>query len=42
MLSPMELKGVNCMSKMKIKNTSNFNITIVLNNVRYRRDLNPG
>ena len=42
MPSPMELKGVNCMSKMKIKNTSNFNITIVLNNVRYRRDLNPG
>lgn len=30
------------MSKMKIKNVSNFAISIILNNVRYRRDLNPG
>ena len=30
------------MSKMRIKNTSNFVVSIILNNVRYRRDLNPG
>lgn len=30
------------MSKMKIKNVSNFVVSIILNNVRYRRDLNPG
>lgn len=30
------------MSKVRIKNTSNFVISIILNNVRYRRDLNPG
>lgn len=30
------------MNKMKIKNVSNFNISVILNNVRYRRDLNPG
>ena len=30
------------MSKMKIKNVSNFAVSIILNNVRYRRDLNPG
>ena len=30
------------MSKMIIKNVSNFAISIILNNVRYRRDLNPG
>lgn len=30
------------MSKVKIKNTSNYRISIILDNVRYRRDLNPG
>lgn len=30
------------MSKMRIKNTSTFVVSIILNNVRYRRDLNPG
>lgn len=30
------------MNKVKIKNTSNFIITLILNNVRYRRDLQPG
>ena len=29
------------MSKIKIKNTSNYQLTIILPNVRYRRDLNP-
>lgn len=30
------------MNKVKIKNTSNYRISIILENVRYRRDLNPG
>lgn len=30
------------MSKVKIKNTSSYRISIILDNVRYRRDLNPG
>jgi hypothetical protein len=30
------------MNKVKIKNTSNYRISIILDNVRYRRDLNPG
>jgi hypothetical protein len=30
------------MSKVKIKNTSSYKISIILDNVRYRRDLNPG
>ena len=30
------------MSKIKIKNTSTYRISIILDNVRYRRDLNPG
>ena len=30
------------MAKVKIKNTSNYRISIILDNVRYRRDLNPG
>ena len=30
------------MSKVKIKNTSTYRISIILDNVRYRRDLNPG
>lgn len=30
------------MSKVKIKNTSGYRISIILDNVRYRRDLNPG
>lgn len=30
------------MSKVKIKNTSAYRISIILDNVRYRRDLNPG
>ena len=30
------------MSKMKIKNVSNFAVSSILANVRYRRDLNPG
>lgn len=30
------------MSKIKVKNTSGYQISIILNNVRYRRDLNPG
>ncbi len=30
------------MSKIKIKNTSSYRISIILDNVRYRRDLNPG
>lgn len=30
------------MSKIKIKNTSAYRISIILDNVRYRRDLNPG
>ena len=30
------------MSKVKIKNTSSYRISIILYNVRYRRDLNPG
>lgn len=29
------------MSKVKIKNTSSYRISIILDNVRYRRDLNP-
>ena len=30
------------MAKVKIKNTSSYRISIILDNVRYRRDLNPG
>ena len=30
------------MSKVKIKNTCSYRISIILDNVRYRRDLNPG
>lgn len=30
------------MSKVKVKNTSSYRISIILDNVRYRRDLNPG
>ena len=30
------------MSKVQIKNTSGYRISIILDNVRYRRDLNPG
>ena len=30
------------MSKVRIKNTSGYRISIILDNVRYRRDLNPG
>ena len=30
------------MAKVKIKNTSTYKISIILDNVRYRRDLNPG
>ena len=30
------------MAKVNIKNTSNYRISIILDNVRYRRDLNPG
>lgn len=30
------------MNKVKIKNTSGYRISIILDNVRYRRDLNPG
>ena len=30
------------MNKVKIKNTSNYRISIILDNVRYRRDLNSG
>ena len=30
------------MSKIRIKNTSTYRISIILDNVRYRRDLNPG
>ena len=30
------------MAKVRIKNTSNYRISIILDNVRYRRDLNPG
>ena len=30
------------MAKVKIKNTSNYRISIILDNVRYRRDLGPG
>ena len=30
------------MSKAKIKNTSSYRVSIILDNVRYRRDLNPG
>ena len=30
------------MGKTKIKNTSSYRISIILDNVRYRRDLNPG
>ena len=30
------------MNKVKVKNTSSYRISIILNNVRFRRDLNPG
>ena len=30
------------MSKVKIKNVSGYRVSIILDNVRYRRDLNPG
>lgn len=30
------------MAKVKVKNTSGYRISIILDNVRYRRDLNPG
>lgn len=30
------------MAKIKIKNTSTYKLSIILDNVRYRRDLNPG
>ena len=30
------------MSKVKIKNVSDYRLSIILDNVRYRRDLNPG
>lgn len=30
------------MSKVKIKNTSTYQVSIILDNVRYRRDLKPG
>lgn len=30
------------MNKVKVKNTSSYRISIILDNVRYRRDLNPG
>ena len=30
------------MAKVKIKNTSTYKLSIILENVRYRRDLNPG
>ena len=30
------------MSKIKIKNTSSYRISIILDNVRYLRDFNPG
>ena len=30
------------MNKVKIKNSSNYRISVILDNVRYRRDLNPG
>jgi hypothetical protein len=30
------------MSNMRVKNTSGFDLSIILPNVRYRRDLRPG
>ena len=30
------------MAKVRIKNTSTYKLSIILENVRYRRDLNPG